>query len=76
MTIELDTTLSQAEVLFLSFAQLVADVDRRKAEELSTRSSDGLRRRSTTSPSSTRNPIINLPDLSENLRELLNCSRP
>ena len=32
MTIELDTTLAQAEVLFLSFSQLVADIDRRKAE--------------------------------------------
>lgn len=75
MTIELDTTLGQAEVLFLSFAQVVADVDRRKAEELSTRSSDGLRCRGTASLNSTRNPIINLPDLSENLRELLDCSR-
>ncbi|KAL5532677.1 GYP7 [Sanghuangporus sanghuang] len=32
MTIELDTTLAQAEVLFLSFTQLVADIDRRRAE--------------------------------------------
>ncbi|EJD02386.1 RabGAP/TBC [Fomitiporia mediterranea MF3/22] len=32
MTIELDTTLAQAEVLFISFTQLVADIDRRKAE--------------------------------------------
>lgn len=32
MTIELDTTLAQAEVLFLSFSQLVADIDRRRAE--------------------------------------------
>ena len=32
MTIELDTTPAQAEVLFLSFSQLVADIDRRKAE--------------------------------------------
>ena len=32
MTIELDTTLAQAEVLFLSFQQLIADIDRRRAE--------------------------------------------
>ena len=32
MTIELDSTLAQAEVLFLSFAQLVTDIDRRQAE--------------------------------------------
>ena len=32
MTIELDTTLAQAEVLFLSFQQLVCDIDRRRAE--------------------------------------------
>ena len=34
MTIELDSTLAQAEVLFLSFAQLAADIDRRRAEEM------------------------------------------
>lgn len=33
MTIELDTTLAQAEVLFLSFSQLLADLDRRRAED-------------------------------------------
>lgn len=32
MTIELDSTLAQAEVLFLSYQQLVADIDRRRAE--------------------------------------------
>jgi len=37
MTIELETTLAQAEVLFLSFAQLVADTDKRKAEAMSSR---------------------------------------
>ena len=46
MTIELDSTLAQAEVLFLSFAQLIADIDRRKAEEISA-SSSNLRRRAT-----------------------------
>ncbi|KAG5221671.1 GTPase activating protein [Salix suchowensis] len=34
MTIELDSTIAQAEVLFLSFSQLVADMDRRRAEAL------------------------------------------
>lgn len=33
MTIELDTTLAQSEVLFLSFSQLLADLDRRRAED-------------------------------------------
>lgn len=45
MTIELDSTLAQAEVLFLSFAQIVADIDRRKAEEGEACSSHGLRHR-------------------------------
>ncbi|KAF9030770.1 rab-GTPase-TBC domain-containing protein [Panaeolus papilionaceus] len=45
MTIELDSTLAQAEVLWLSFAQLVADIDRRAAEQQST-SGNNLRRRS------------------------------
>ena len=44
MTIELDTTLAQAEVLFLSFAQLVADMDRRRAEAASSVSGDVRRR--------------------------------
>jgi len=44
MTIELDSTLAQAEVLFLSFAQLAADIDRRRAEE-GVESSNDLRRR-------------------------------
>ena len=47
MTIELDTTLAQAEVLFLSFSQIVADIDRRKAEHASSSSTNALRRRST-----------------------------
>ncbi|RDB21453.1 GTPase-activating protein GYP7 [Hypsizygus marmoreus] len=78
MTIELDTTLAQAEVLFLSFAQLVADIDRRKAEEqLLTSSTSGLRHRtSTTSNGKTRDSNISMPTLSENLRELLNTGRP
>lgn len=76
MTIELDTTLAQAEVLFLSFAQFVADVDRRKAEEFSNMSAtNAIRRRSVASSSDAQNATANVPDLSENLRELLNNSR-
>jgi hypothetical protein len=33
MIIELDTTLAQAEVLFRSFQQLVADMDCRRIEQ-------------------------------------------
>ncbi|KAJ7582778.1 rab-GTPase-TBC domain-containing protein [Mycena floridula] len=73
MTIELDTTLAQAEVLFLSFAQLVADIDRRQAEE-SSPSTNGLRRRQSTNGAPT--PNITLPTLSDNLRELLVSGRP
>jgi len=46
MTIELDTTLAQAEVLYLSFSQLVADIDRRRAEDESLQEAKG-----TTGPS-------------------------
>ncbi len=41
MTIELDTTLAQAEVLYLSFSQLVADIDRRRAEDESLQEAKG-----------------------------------
>ena len=68
MTIELDTTLAQAEVLFLSFSQIVADIDRRKAEHASLNSANVLRRRST--PASTTTDLSAL-ELSENLRSLL-----
>ncbi|CAK5277450.1 unnamed protein product [Mycena citricolor] len=78
MTIELDSTLAQAEVLFLSFAQLVADIDRRRVEQSGT--SDGLRRRNVgAAPAGSEPPaenkLLNLPALSENLRELLNAGR-
>jgi len=76
MTIELDTTLAQAEVLFLSFAQLVADIDRRKAEELPTPSSGGIRHRGNVSTGDAPSTTISMPTLSENLRELLNTGRP
>lgn len=44
MTIELDTTLAQAEVLFLSFSQIVEDIDRRAAEDMQP-SEEGMRNR-------------------------------
>ena len=74
MSIELDSTLAQAEVLFLSFSQLVADIDRREAEDQSSRPQATLRLRRTNSVSGksgdaqvqTKRPII-----SEELRELL-----
>lgn len=83
MTIELDTTLAQAEVLFLSFAQLVADIDRRQADAAASSSSiNGVRRRktgdsaaSTTATAKLENTNINLPTLSDNLRELLVSGR-
>ena len=67
MTIELDTTLAQAEVLFLSFQQLVADIDRRRIEQQSL-PADGLRHRR---GSSALVPQVAYPELSEELRELL-----
>ncbi|KAG8691838.1 GTPase activating protein [Ceratobasidium sp. 423] len=45
MTIELDSTLAQAEVLFLSFQQIVADIDRRQAEQGLSSSPGSLRYR-------------------------------
>jgi hypothetical protein len=78
MTIELDSTLAQAEVLFLSFAQLAADIDRRTAEA---QSQSELRRRRNTlgeesdSPAATATgtPAIKPPKLSEDLRALLHA---
>ncbi|KAK7043623.1 GTPase activating protein [Paramarasmius palmivorus] len=76
MTIELDSTLAQAEVLFLSFAQIVADIDRRQAEESST-NTNGLRHRGSNSGGSDASAIpAHVPALSENLRQLLETSRP
>lgn len=84
-TIELDSTLAQAEVLFLSFAQLVADIDRRTEEHKHKRVQ--LRRRKSTAKDGT---VVNapatpsevaaldkmqLPTISENLRELLKSGR-
>ena len=72
MTIELDSTLAQAEVLFLSFAQLVADIDRRRAEEPAAPSGQ-VRNRATgevVSEEKSKHPI-----LSEELRDLLKTGR-
>ena len=79
MTIELDSTLAQAEVLFLSFAQLVADMDRRSAEEASIAAKE-LRRRNVSagrgsSGASTPQPEVKTPVLSVDLRELLKAGR-
>ena len=78
MTIELDTTLAQAEVLFLSFAQLVADVDRREAENL--KSTVGNVRRRTNALESARQDSaeqvpIKRPTLNSDLRDLLKAGR-
>uniref|UniRef100_A0A0W0FU65 Rab-GAP TBC domain-containing protein n=1 Tax=Moniliophthora roreri TaxID=221103 RepID=A0A0W0FU65_MONRR len=75
MTIELDTTLAQAEVLFLSFAQLIADIDRRQAEEPSA-DRNGVWRRRNDSKGSDTPSAVNVPTVSENLRELLETGRP
>ena len=81
MTIELDSTLAQAEVLFLSVRQLVADVDRRKAEEGHKPSNDLRQRRNAQdgSPASIGGPEspvkLNTVEVSEELRELLLTKR-
>lgn len=74
MTIEPDTTLAQAEVLFLSFAQLVADIDRRRAEEPSP-STNGVRRRGKNPVTGAGASTISMPTLSDNLRDLLKTGR-
>lgn len=65
MTIELDTTLSQAAVLFLSFAQLLDDIRHREIEDPPT--PNGSAKHAST-PST-------MPKLTENLKELLHDSR-
>ncbi|KAF9567503.1 RabGAP/TBC [Agrocybe pediades] len=72
MTIELDSTLSQAEVLYLSFSQIVADIDRRKAEQESiSPSSNNLRNRSSTASARLAASNLSALQLSEDLRDLL-----
>ena len=85
MTIELDSTLAQAEVLFLSFTQLVADIDRRSAEESSSADTNVLRKRTATAGQETRQGPSRSPRpadtkissavISEELRELLKAGR-
>ncbi|KAG2367454.1 rab-GTPase-TBC domain-containing protein [Suillus spraguei] len=76
MTIELDSTLAQAEVLFLSFAQLVADIDRRRGEEVSNSTSSVLRQRRTSASEGTMSlSKVAMPTLSDNLRDLLKAGR-
>lgn len=72
MTIELDSTLAQAEVLFLSFHQVVADIDRRAAEQGPEET--GIRRRAGKGPTrgqSNSIPVSKLPIISEDLRAML-----
>lgn len=74
MTIELETTLAQAEVLFLSFQQLVADMDRRRIEQ-HTAAKNGLRHRKGSSSTALASQQVAFPELSEELRELLVARR-
>ncbi len=85
MAIELDSTFAQAEVLFLSFSQIIADVDRRRAEQESQDTSTGenaLRRRSGPGVAGENSSNLApknwservgevLPIISDDLRELL-----
>jgi len=82
MTIELDSTLAQAEVLFRSFTQIVADIDRRRAELTHSGSQSSLRRRGTASgfsdiarSSTLPADLATLPVISEELRNLLHTGR-
>ena len=77
MTIELDSTLAQAEVLFLSFSQLIADIDRREAEEASSRAATLKQRRngSTGSAAADVQASPKRPIISDELRELLNAGQ-
>jgi len=75
MTIELDSTLAQAEVLFLTFSQTVADIERRRAERVNEPAAEGLRQRPGKGvPTSDPNELP-LPILSSNLMELLENER-
>lgn len=78
MTIELDSTLAQAEVLFLSFSQVVADIDRRKTEQGSSRlnatGNNNLRNRAFTKSMKTVTPNFSAVQISDELRELLSVN--
>ena len=78
MSIELDSTLAQAEVLFLSFSQLVADIDRREADEASSRPNPTLRQRRTNGVSGKSSEVeeqVKRPIVGEELRELLKAGQ-
>ncbi|KAG8933952.1 GTPase activating protein [Tulasnella sp. 419] len=84
MTIELESTLAQAEVLFISFSQIIHDIDRRKGEmQLAGSRLTEIRRRRRTGSKSGRGKVeeveevrnIELPEISDNLRELLISGR-
>ncbi len=78
MTIELDSTLAQAEVLFLSYSQLIADIDRREAEVPSARSRTTIRQRRAGSVSGAAGEGQQQAKrlvVSKELRELLNAGQ-
>ena len=64
--------VAQAEVLFLSFAQLVADVDRRAADRPLPSSTVRLRRGTADDAPQID---VQLPEISQNLRDLLKAGR-
>ncbi|OCF35927.1 rab GTPase activator [Kwoniella heveanensis BCC8398] len=77
-TIDLDTTLAQAEVLFLSFRSLVEEIDKENAQAGSSSSdpsSEGLRHRRTASEGAVKAKEDNKKKeiVSEDLRNLLLC---
>lgn len=77
MTIELDTTLSQAEVLYLSFEQIVADIDRRKAEQSrSSSNTNVLRNRNASAAAKLAATNLSGLQLSDDLRDLLKKAQP
>ena len=77
MTIELDTTLSQAEVLYLSFEQIVADIDRRKAEQSRPSSNTNvLRNRNASAAAKLAATNLSGLQLSGDLRDLLKKAQP
>ncbi|KAI1795823.1 RabGAP/TBC [Ganoderma leucocontextum] len=78
MSIELDSTLAQAEVLFLSYSQLIADIDRREAEDASADSRTVIRQRragNVSGASGEGQPQAKRSVVSEELRELLNSGQ-
>lgn len=77
MTIELDSSLAQAEVLFLSFSQIVADIDRRKNEQENPRlttAGSHLRNRASAKSTKRITPNFAAVQISEELRELLSMN--